>query len=754
MKMRRWNYVFWAFSMLLLTLPIGESSWLGSKTASDSFADVVTESSDAAVAYIGSTYYTDLGRALYDAASKPSADEIFVIPGESSMNVVSLNASHATENKTDGRWHYTVASNDVLLLPYDSDGSYDSIDSFDRDTDSTDNYDDGPSDTLPESWCRLRVIMEENVAIDCYGTLRIGGEVGGDAPQGATHGRYAELVMGKNNLLTMGNGTDASTLWCHGFIRDTEEYIDDDRSSDNEYTKIVLNNGASANEPMTVYGWGSAGNVLGKMYCNVFVFDRYELPNIRPKMRVNYGASLTAQAYMHGTTMGNQNTAGNIIGAYEDSDALLLPSPGSYAIWNYDNTDEIYKSGKENTSSHMCAISLYGGYTVASFAIEAASRTIDTAEYYFPIPYQYDMNLKSGTTYVKNKLKFLPGSELRVEEGASVVVEANFIAYADNKGGTGTAIPDYPVSTAAKVINNGTVTAQGVAITATILTETEKGGTASIKFTNCPTVTDCYECTPGSIIFDSEKHGPYEFNRQCYYEESTTMRQISDTDSLISNSGADYFVDPFSVSLSPSGGTSGKNEAASYTVEAIPYSGVADYTYEWSISPSLDLSVSGDAVSFTTPANAEVDNITYTLTCNATSSNGETYTVAGYYVARGTGIPLSLETDHSDESYSTGTNESGSWNITATASGGSGSYQFEWEVTTQISTNKATVTETERTANTSKANIVIPKTNDSKTFIVTRTYSQTFEIMLTLTDTVDGGSVSKTWEFIAKGDRS
>ena len=161
---------------------------------------------------------------------------------------------------------------------------------------------DGCADNKPETYGKNNITLKSKITIQQNANLVIAGDTGGGSPQGSTSGDYCQLTMDDGGSIEC-NGK----ITCYGYIKDALE------SKDNsENAKIIINEGGEIHEPLAIYDLGSGRSAEAKMkFC--FPFNLYDLPNIRPKMKINYGGSLFCIAHIWGGTVVHQHLKNPIL---------------------------------------------------------------------------------------------------------------------------------------------------------------------------------------------------------------------------------------------------------------------------------------------------------------------------------------------------------------------------------------------------------------------------------------------------------
>ena len=323
------------------------------------------------------------------------------------------------------------------------------------------------------------VILDENVTltINNGSQLVVYGQLGypGAGLSGHTSGYYSQIVMMPESKIQVNQG---GILDVRGYIK--EGYKSSSPISDD--MKRVSNNSSIINQgtiymPFVIYDYGGGNNTvavyMGKDECP---FTMYDLPNIHSTIETKNGGLIRARTDLFtGYTDFNAYTGGipdSILGMFGISQELLivytqhntcfidvLGSTNS-SIINIDNnssaitkyypnnyiklpnkqngndiyiglTSNVYTSGRTDNCGGTTDINLLGNistnFLLLSVSVFGHSLDITTDGSFFPIPWQFNISVGSNesnqsTLNISNKLKFMPGSILNLE---NVLVRVN-----------------------------------------------------------------------------------------------------------------------------------------------------------------------------------------------------------------------------------------------------------------------------------------------------------------------------------------
>ncbi len=393
-----------------------------------------------AVCYIGNTYYGTIDSAL---AVATNSQIVYVIPGK---------------NPTI-RNNCEIKSGVTLCLPY-SDTTWNG-----RQTGENNWFDDGggtmadANESRVTTYCKNKVLINDNIILTNNGTLQIGGVLGQEAPilSGHTSGNYTQITMGSNAQI-ISNGT----ITCLGYIK--EQTKDNgslvDIQTGTTYIPFVVHDYKGGSQTAALYTGGGSLLTASSADGNISPFSIYSTPNIQSKMLIKYNASLIGYADLFTsaidikiTTINAQHNTTNInlIG----SSNSVINLSGGYAEIKYDAVDCRYTSITQDRIN----LKLYGGASTGAMSLSIKltfSINISTENVLFPISWIYDIELYDGDFNFQNKIKFMPGSTLLVGEGAVTNIDADLIFYGEGKFVDQNSVYKYPSNKAgAYVTVNG-----------------------------------------------------------------------------------------------------------------------------------------------------------------------------------------------------------------------------------------------------------------------------------------------------------
>ena len=360
--------------------------------------------------------YSTVKKALDVAVS---GETVYVIPGVTN-----------TERGT-----LTIKNGVTLKLPYGEKTSKDTLNALEN-TLSTGTFSDESNENLLSSNIKI------NGTLINKGTLEIGAELGG-ANGGtqlglAVEGKYSQITLLGNSKLD-----NYGTINCYGYIKETE--VNGIRPT------IVNYSGSTAYMPMCVYDWNGGSYAYACNQADVLPINMFDFPNVRPSIQYNYGSKLQV---LFRVNISNPLAIGedqpwrnvdrtNIIGKIEDNNAFFMLSSGASLTLDYQGKNDIYTTNDAKIDSSLDALNITnvkiaGGVTLGnltmSLKIGTINASIETSKVLCPISYKFDIEVLSGAKLTfSQKTKFLAGSKMVIDKGATVVFNQPCVFYQENQ---------------------------------------------------------------------------------------------------------------------------------------------------------------------------------------------------------------------------------------------------------------------------------------------------------------------------------
>ena len=272
--------------------------------------------------------------------------------------------------------------------------------------------------------------IASGVTLTINGNLTVGGEIVDSNSYVESHG----FLMNDGKIII--NSTATLNAW--GFVGGAGS--------------IETVSGALITDVLCIYDWPGGSVALARRNINIFPFESYSFHNISCKTTIVYGAKFDAWTQIYAAGAWIQKSFLCFIGT---GGLFELTSPTAYVVHSAEDTYNtlnqttgaisLVDSGMNSsfTSRHQDTtqrevLDIYGDFKDNYISIEIQGYGIKTSTLMaMPIGFMR-INVKSGNGILKeNSYKFLPGSSLTVEEGASLTFDDNtnvifYSDYADN----------------------------------------------------------------------------------------------------------------------------------------------------------------------------------------------------------------------------------------------------------------------------------------------------------------------------------
>lgn len=458
--MRKRKILAWFFAILAMTvlLPIGASFWqVGGKTTSTDIGQIVEESSGKAVAYIGSTYYSTIERALSDAKTNSTDKSVYVIPG--TTTTITSNC--------------TIASGVSLYVPFT--GTQWDISSNSDLNSLGDGFADSNAANVKSKRSSL-IYIDNNISL----TIASGGYLylGGLFRTGGISSSYCEISLGRGSQIV-----DNGTFYCYGYVKENQ---DADSITSSKETMINVGSTGKLYSAMAVYDRKSGAGYTGLPNLGICPISVFDFPNLQTLVDIDYGGIFDAVIRFAMSINDYSHTVNKTLGVvrpYGDStQSIFYLHSGASATIEYTPPNRLYTSTSISTKTY---VTFSGQVTMGYIYVDASYKQgsisfemiIDSSKYYLPFSYRFDIEFLNGSTFNQNYgVKILPGCVFTIDDGASFNVNADLIVYEqdalDEAIGYFVSYPDSSSVDEGKLINNGTLTVYSTAsIGGKILTE-------------------------------------------------------------------------------------------------------------------------------------------------------------------------------------------------------------------------------------------------------------------------------------------
>lgn len=320
-------------------------------------------SQDSALFEVGDGTFVDLGEAV-DYATQNKKDKITLIKSGS------LSAGD-----------YTIPTGVTLLIPFDNNRT---------------DYTTMPGTTgmvaaKQNQSVYTTLTMDEGSQITVYGNISLPAQVS------SANAGYTGVISGPCGTIHMKPSSsivlkDGSNLYCWGFITGTGD--------------IKAESGATVYEEFQICDYRGGSETL-KLNTdkNVFPFTQYYIQNIEATLEIKYGAKEIAVCRLHSSQITKADVSLNFI--TQDSGGLFNLQSGSSFVKKYDSATE------------RVTYEVIGDAKLSSIKIDAGA-TVQSKNFNLPIMQNTTINVKRGTTTLDQSLCLIPGSQVIVDEGATV----------------------------------------------------------------------------------------------------------------------------------------------------------------------------------------------------------------------------------------------------------------------------------------------------------------------------------------------
>ena len=329
---------------------------------------------------------------------------------------------------------YTLNGN--LLLPY-KEG--DKVGHTGNGEDSGDMPVSGSGSVNPQLYLTLTIPTGIILNVSDNSTLTVGAIRGlfnsGGNPQNMISGGYSRLILDGTIIST-------GTVESYGEIKGNGK---------------IIANGGIVRDMLVITGWRGGSNAKD-VYQSGFPFNDYEVRSIEPTIEIHYGARLVGHARITTTKKTiafftfNPQVNDADLGLVGTEDAMLiLKDSDAYVTRSFVN-------GKSQMEIYGNATTSYGTLKLTVAAMTSIS--ITTEKLFFPINHNVNMILKKGCNLdLVNKFKFLTGSGLTIEEGATLNINqgGELIFYKEFNDNSTTGGVPYGKYAAATLVNDGTI---------------------------------------------------------------------------------------------------------------------------------------------------------------------------------------------------------------------------------------------------------------------------------------------------------
>lgn len=311
--------------------------------------------------------------------------------------------------------------------------------------------------------CLLQLI-NSSLTIEKGAELYIGGEIG---TRGVVR-YYSEVLLDKNSHIDC-----SGSLYAYGYIKESITINSNQAGNEGKLNNecdskryINFNNGSYLMTLLSIEDTSSGGTLKTLVDNNICPFNIFDFRNIQTYAKFENGASMDAKARL---VVGSSSLAQYIsetvhIINTQGNSALFLSKSSDLIADNYLSLEYCpsNSNGFTNSSNSPTKAVLSESVDLGSIVINASAAKIDTSNYFLPISYKIHCYVAKNASFnIKNKIKFLPGSETTIQNGGVLDNFSSMIFFKqgilDNADSVSSSFKNKPD---AKLVVNGTLKAE------------------------------------------------------------------------------------------------------------------------------------------------------------------------------------------------------------------------------------------------------------------------------------------------------
>ena len=292
-----------------------------------------------------------------------------------------------------GDGYYTVKRGVKLLVPYDG--------NYSTDVDEEDELVTNAGNTAAKAFVTLTLTNGTNLSVS--GHLIVGGQRTATGAKTSNVIAHGDVHMQKGSAITLESGSAADVI---GFVY-------------GEGT-VTAKSGAKIYELFNMYGWKGGSISLG-IKNDVFPLNQYTLNSLIVDTTFEYGSKYYAKA----------SISVKFITAIKFTANAAFISDGDEAFIQLKSGASLTKKFDEESGNVF--FEMNGDAVFHNLGVELDIYAIDTEGLQVPIPGNFRMSVKSGTTTVPSdvQIKLLPGAQVTVEQGAKLDIQGALYGYGE-----------------------------------------------------------------------------------------------------------------------------------------------------------------------------------------------------------------------------------------------------------------------------------------------------------------------------------
>lgn len=290
--------------------------------------------------------------------------------------------------------------------------------------------------------------------------------IGGKFQECGVSGLYSQIDLDPDSFIKV-----SGSLTCNGYVKEVPKK--ESESNKNNLIKKSIDNvddasryievlsGGTLTIPMAFYdAGGSMGALTGLNDAGVFPINTFDFPNVQTYFKINAGGTFKSICRMFrksGSTSVPINEVIIIVKSSTSSENALMNLSSGYVSFEYCPLNP----GFTNKDASKTNIIINGIVSLGflSFKVDPGIGSpvpISTEDKFLPFSYKFNVYIKENGVFNSNsyKIKFLPGSLLKIFEGGTFNLSGQLVAYED--GSLSSIYTNYKGNGDAEIIVDGT----------------------------------------------------------------------------------------------------------------------------------------------------------------------------------------------------------------------------------------------------------------------------------------------------------
>lgn len=267
--------------------------------------------------------------------------------------------------------------------------------------------------------------------------------IGGIFQEKGVSGYYSQITLDEGSSITV-----KGELTCNGYIKEKNakyinqqnDFLSMDKVNNDcdEKRYVLVENGGVLKAPIAFYdAGGSMGSLTGLNSAGVFPISIFDFPCLQTYVRIDAGAKFLTVGRMvrtSGTTTVPVNETIQIVKGTSDSDAALITLSSGYVSFEYCPLIPGFTRDDKSKTFLIINGEASLGFISISIKNSGISANISTEDKYLPFSYKLQIYIGNKGRFSTNayKMKFLPGSQLKILKGGRFALNSSLITYKAN----------------------------------------------------------------------------------------------------------------------------------------------------------------------------------------------------------------------------------------------------------------------------------------------------------------------------------